>query len=118
MTATSLDLAARAAARPSDVALVDAGGRAHAMLGLLPVETSFAERRMSLGYRRLLPRPGAPWFGPLAGHEFHYATIRSAGAGEPVFEAADAAGNPLPPMGLMRGRVAGSFAHVIGPMPA
>jgi cobyrinic acid a,c-diamide synthase len=99
-------------------ALVDAGGRAHAMLGLLPVETSFAERRMSLGYRRLLPRPGAPWFGPLAGHEFHYATIRSAGAGEPVFEAADAAGNPLPPMGLMRGRVAGSFAHVIGPMPA
>jgi len=33
--------------------LIDAKGARHAMLGLLPVETSFAERKLALGYRRL-----------------------------------------------------------------
>ena len=97
--------------------LIDAAGRDHPMLGLLPVATSFAERRLSLGYRRLAPRPGAPWNQPLAGHEFHYATLTRTGPGEPLFDAADATGRALPPMGLRRGRVAGSFAHVIGPLP-
>jgi cobyrinic acid a,c-diamide synthase len=96
--------------------LTDEGGRVHAMLGLLPVATSFAERRLTLGYRRLAPRPGAPWSQPLAGHEFHYATITASGPGEALFDATDAMGQPLAPMGLRRGRIAGSFAHVIGPM--
>jgi cobyrinic acid a,c-diamide synthase len=97
-------------------ALTDAEGRAHAMLGLLPLATSFAERRLTLGYRRLSPRPGAPWAQPLAGHEFHYATITASGPGEALFHATDATGDTLGPMGLMRGSVSGSFAHVIGPM--
>jgi cobyrinic acid a,c-diamide synthase len=97
-------------------ALIDAEGRSHRMLGLLPLVTSFAERRLSLGYRRLVPRKGCPWQGPLAGHEFHYATIHEEGPADRVFDAADAAGEALPAMGLARGRVAGSFAHVIGPM--
>ena len=33
-------------------ALIDADGRRHPMAGLLPLVTSFAERRLSLGYRR------------------------------------------------------------------
>ena len=33
-------------------ALTDAEGQCHAMAGLLPVETSFAQRRLHLGYRR------------------------------------------------------------------
>ncbi len=41
--------------------LVDADGIRHGMLGLLPVETSFAQRKRHLGYRRLAPLPGAPW---------------------------------------------------------
>ncbi|HMQ94179.1 MAG TPA: cobyrinate a,c-diamide synthase [Amaricoccus sp.] len=97
-------------------ALVDAEGRSHRMLGMLPLVTSFAERRLTLGYRRLAPRATCPWQMPLAGHEFHYATIRQEGTADRVFDATDAAGEALPAMGLACGRVAGSFAHVIGPM--
>ena len=91
--------------------LTDADGTRHAMLGLLPLETSFAERRLHLGYRSLTPL-GGPFAGALSGHEFHYATtLRAEGA--PLFEARDAEGNALAPMGLRRGGVSGSFAHVI-----
>ncbi len=31
----------------------------------------------------------------------------------PCFQATDALGNPLPPMGAITGRVMGSYAHVI-----
>jgi cobyrinic acid a,c-diamide synthase len=93
--------------------LIDAEGHAHRMAGLLPLATSFAERRLSLGYRRLQPLAGAPWNQPLNGHEFHYSTISYEGEGERLFKASDAAGTALPPMGLRRGRVMGSYAHVI-----
>ncbi|WP_116133734.1 cobyrinate a,c-diamide synthase [Tropicimonas sp. IMCC34043] len=93
--------------------MVDAEGTAHAMLGLLPLETSFATRKLSLGYRRLSPLPGAPWQGALMAHEFHYATITREGAEGRLFHAVDATGSPLPEMGLQSGSVAGSFAHVI-----
>ncbi|SFC70861.1 cobyrinate a,c-diamide synthase [Tropicimonas isoalkanivorans] len=96
-------------------ALIDAQGERHGMLGLLPLTTSFAERRLSLGYRRLAPLPGAPWDGPVMGHEFHYATIVEEGPAERLFRATDAKGTTLPEMGLQAGRVCGSFAHVIGP---
>ncbi|MCB1402276.1 MAG: cobyrinic acid a,c-diamide synthase, partial [Rhodobacteraceae bacterium] len=96
-------------------ALVDAEGRTHRMLGMLPLVSSFAERRLTLGYRRLVPRAACPWRMPLAGHEFHYATILKEGAADRVFDATDAAGEALPAMGLARDSVAGSFAHVIGP---
>ena len=33
--------------------LVDADGTRHAMLGLLPLETSFEQRKLHLGYRTL-----------------------------------------------------------------
>jgi cobyrinic acid a,c-diamide synthase len=93
--------------------LIDAGGARHRMLGLLPVVTSFRERRRQLGYRQLLPLAGAPWRGPIAGHEFHYASVLSQDGGERLFEARDAAGASLGEIGLRRGRVMGSFAHVI-----
>ncbi|PJK28928.1 cobyrinic acid a,c-diamide synthase [Minwuia thermotolerans] len=93
--------------------LADAEGVRHRMAGLLPLETSFAERRLHLGYRELRPRGPGPWDGPLAAHEFHYATVLSEGAGEPLFDAAEADGTPLPPMGRRAGSVMGSFAHVI-----
>lgn len=93
--------------------LVDADGIRHEMLGLLPLETSFARRKRHLGYRRLRPLPGAPWAHALTGHEFHYATIVSEGAADRLFEARDALGTDLGAMGLRHGRVMGSFAHVI-----
>ncbi len=93
--------------------LIDAEGHRHAMLGLLGLETSFAQRKLHLGYRNLTPIGGSP-FGaqPLSGHEFHYATTSRA-AGDPLFEARDAEGGALGAAGLRRGRVCGSFAHVI-----
>ncbi|MEM6624507.1 MAG: cobyrinate a,c-diamide synthase [Pseudomonadota bacterium] len=94
-------------------AITDADGRAHPMAGLLALETSFAERGRHLGYRRLTGGP-APLAGTLMAHEFHYATTLKA-EGSPLFQAKDAEGTVLPPMGLRQGRVMGSFAHVISP---
>lgn len=92
-------------------ALTDADGNCHEMAGLLQLETSFAVRKLHLGYRKLRYAPGDD---PrvLRGHEFHYATTMRAD-GTPLFDAQDAEGNTLPPMGLIEGRVSGSFAHVI-----
>ena len=99
--------------------LIDAEGARHAMLGLLPLETSFAARRLTLGYRRLRAREGLGWPAAagerLSAHEFHYASILREGDAPRVFDATDAAAAPLPAMGLRVGRVAGSFAHLIGP---
>jgi cobyrinic acid a,c-diamide synthase len=97
--------------------LTDAEGRRHAMAGLLPLATSFASRKLHLGYRRLSPLPGAPWSKPLTAHEFHYSTVSAEGPAERLFAAQDAAGGALPPMGLRRGRVMGSYAHVIAEAP-
>jgi cobyrinic acid a,c-diamide synthase len=92
--------------------LADATGVAYPMAGLLPLETSFKERKLHLGYRQLLPL-SAPWSTKLRGHEFHYATIVREGEGDKLFDAATANGTSLPKMGLRRGNVMGSFAHVI-----
>lgn len=91
--------------------LVDAEGTHHKMIGLLDLETSFAKRKLSLGYRRLSAQSG-PFRGTHMGHEFHYATTLRA-EGPAVFQAEDAEGAELPPMGLRKGRVSGSFAHII-----
>ena len=95
--------------------LIDADGRRHEMAGLLGLETSFATRKLHLGYRHLHATQG-PFAGHWTGHEFHYAsTIRAAGT--PLFAATDAAGDALPPMGLINQRVSGSFAHIIDAGP-
>ncbi len=91
--------------------LIDAGGTRHAMAGLLSLETSFATRKLHLGYRSLTPL-GGPFTAPVSGHEFHFAsTIKVQGT--PLFKACDAEGTQLPEMGLIQGHVSGSFAHVI-----
>ncbi len=95
--------------------LVDAAGHRHEMLRLLPLETSFKARKLTLGYRRLTPLPGAPWTTPLLAHEFHYATIVQEGGPARLFRATDATGEAVPNMGLQVGRISGSFAHVIDP---
>jgi cobyrinic acid a,c-diamide synthase len=96
--------------------LVDASGVVHPMAGLLGVETSFEKRRMTLGYREAriaadcaLGRKGAL----LRGHEFHYATIVADGGDDPFAFVRDVYGAPEAPAGSRRGRVTGSFFHVI-----
>ncbi len=97
-------------------AIIDADGKSHAMAGLLPVTTSFAKRKLQLGYRQLKPL-SAPWTSNLRGHEFHYSTIASQGAADPLFHASDAAGNDLGAIGQRVGNVMGSYAHIISVAP-
>ncbi|WP_333714373.1 cobyrinate a,c-diamide synthase [Yoonia sp.] len=92
-------------------ALTDADGVTHPMAGLLRLETSFAQRKLHLGYRDMTATQG-PISGSWKGHEFHYATTLRA-KGTPLFQIKDAEGTALPPMGLIAGRVSGSFAHII-----
>lgn len=91
--------------------LTDADGIRHNMAGLLNLETSFAHRKLHLGYRVIAANAG-PFQGTWNAHEFHYATTTFAN-GETLFSASDATGTVLPDMGLRNGRVSGSFAHII-----
>ena len=91
--------------------LVDADGTRHEMLGLLRLETSFAKRKLHLGYRHVTAATG-PFAGHWAAHEFHYASTLSQ-IGTPLFTATDGWGAALEPMGLVDGNVSGSFAHLI-----
>ncbi|OJU03468.1 MAG: cobyrinic acid a,c-diamide synthase [Rhizobium sp. 63-7] len=93
--------------------LVDAAGETHAMLGLLPLATSFAKRQRHLGYRKVVPVSDALFTRAMTAHEFHYATIVSEGDAERLFRASDALGADLGEFGLRRGLVAGSFIHLI-----
>ncbi|MGA7323825.1 MAG: cobyrinate a,c-diamide synthase, partial [Rhodomicrobium sp.] len=95
--------------------LTDANGENHSMLGLLGLETSFAARKLHLGYRKakllsgcVLGQPGEV----IAGHEFHYSTsVRQ--EGENLFEVTDAEGTEKGAAGLRCGKVTGSFFHAI-----
>jgi len=102
--------------------MIDAEGQRHVMSGLLPLETSFAEHKLHLGYRdveldigaalgsgNILGAPGARF----RGHEFHYATVLKESPGAPLFQCHDAMGEPLGLAGLADGRVMGSFIHLI-----
>jgi cobyrinic acid a,c-diamide synthase len=97
-------------------ALIDAKGQSHPMAGLLPLTTSFATRKLHLGYRQLAPL-GGPWAKPLRGHEFHYSSIESEGKADRLFEASDATGEDLGAIGLRRGMVMGSYTHIICEAP-
>jgi cobyrinic acid a,c-diamide synthase len=98
--------------------LQDGDGAMHAMAGLLPVETSYAKRRMHLGYRvaRLIhDGPLGAAGSALVGHEFHYASITDF---DPSREAAladvtDGEGKALGTAGHRQGHVTGSFFHAI-----
>ena len=96
-------------------ALIDAAGAAHEMAGLLELETSFAQRKLHLGYRQArlaVDHPlGAVGF-RLRGHEFHYATVlREEGA--PFALARDAYSDDERPAGLAKNGVSGSFFHLL-----
>ena len=96
--------------------LEDADGIAHRMLGLLSHATSFAKRKMNLGYRRATVLADGP-LGPkgviLRGHEFHYARVLEPGTDAPLADLADGQGRGIGPSGGRRGNVTGAFFHAI-----
>ena len=96
--------------------LTDADGQRHVMAGLLPLETSFRERRLSLGYRHARLAAAGPLGAAgtsFRGHEFHYCRVVSEETGHPLFETRDATGASLGHAGMTRGSVSGSFIHLI-----
>ena len=93
----------------------DAGGARHEMAGLLALETSFARRKLHLGYRRArlqrdcaLGAEGAELFG----HEYHYASTVSVN-GDSLVDCRDGSGASVPEQGLRHGSTTGTFFHVI-----
>ena len=97
-------------------ALEDAEGVTRPMLGLLGHTTSFAKRKMNLGYRQarlavdcVLGAGGDV----VRGHEFHYARLITPGDDEPLAHLADGQGREIGPSGGRRGKVSGGFFHAI-----
>ena len=95
--------------------LTDASGTRHAMAGLLSLETSYAKRKLHLGYRQAtlaadcgIGRRGQK----LRGHEFHYSSILSLNDA-PLADITDADGVPQAERGARRGSASGSFFHMI-----
>jgi cobyrinic acid a,c-diamide synthase len=95
--------------------LQDADGHRHEMTGLLGLETSFAKRKLHLGYRRArlardcsLGAEGSEVFG----HEFHYASTVSVD-GDSLVDCRDASGISVPEQGARQGSTTGTFFHVI-----
>jgi cobyrinic acid a,c-diamide synthase len=96
--------------------LQSADGQFHAMAGLLSHATSFAKRRMNLGYRQavmLADSPLGPKGAHVRGHEFHYAAVAIPGTDAPLAELRDGTGKQIGPTGGRRGQVSGAFFHAI-----
>ena len=91
--------------------LIDGAGARHEMLGLLPIETSFAVPCRQLGYRRITLGAETP-LGPAGvayrGHEFHFAS-ETQRAEVPALCISDGHGAA----GAIVGRVFGSFLHLV-----
>jgi cobyrinic acid a,c-diamide synthase len=96
-------------------ALIDKQGQTHRMAGVLGLVTSYAERRLHLGYRHARLRAPAAGFAAgamLRGHEFHYSTVK-AQPDEPLAAITDAEGQTVAETGSHRGLASGSFFHII-----
>ncbi|MBS9720583.1 cobyrinate a,c-diamide synthase [Tianweitania sp. BSSL-BM11] len=97
-------------------ALEDADGVTHAMTGLLGHATSYAKRKLNLGYRQAVLEADCP-IGrageTVRGHEFHYSRVIDPGNDEPLSQLADGIGNVLGPSGARRGFVSGTYFHAI-----
>ena len=96
--------------------LQDADGVWHAMTGLLGHATSFAVRKMTLGYREATLQADGPLGRAgtiLRGHEFHYARLVEPGRDEAWVRLRDGAGQDLGLAGSRRGTVTASFFHAI-----
>ena len=86
------------------------------MTGLLSHATSFAKRRLHLGYRTAKLSVSSPLGrsgDSVHGHEFHYASLTEPGSDVSLADLFDAEGNRLGATGGRRGHVTGTFFHVV-----
>lgn len=97
--------------------IIDRCGKGHHMSGLLPLESSFADPKLHLGYREVKSCSDTP-LGSVGkrfrGHEFHYSTAITL---DPdigkLFACTDSAQKTLGSSGLISNNVAGSFIHLV-----
>ncbi len=85
-------------------AIIDKDGARHDMVGLLGLVTSYAQRKMHLGYRKAQLAQAMPGFAArtaLCGHEFHYSSILDQ-PDTPLAQVTDATGVPVPETGSTR----------------
>lgn len=97
-------------------ALEDAQGVPHPMTGLLGHVTSFAKRKINLGYREAVLRASCALGAAgtrFRGHEFHYAQVTDFGSDQPLVDLYDGTGKDLGAAGGRRGLVSGSYFHVM-----
>ena len=99
-------------------AIIDASGERYPMAGLLGHVTSFAKRRLHLGYRRArLLQPMAGWTvgNDWLGHEFHYSSLLPGDgpADDPLARITDANNSLMAETGSRRGLVSGTYFHLI-----
>ena len=95
--------------------LIDKEGTSHKMIGVLGLVTSYAKRKFNLGYRLAETNSPIEIFSvnkKLRGHEFHYSSIIEQ-PDEPLFSVKDAEGNAVSETGSVRGKVSGTFFHMI-----
>ncbi len=86
------------------------------MAGLLPLTTSFAKRKLHLGYRAVrlaLDSPIGTENSLVRGHEFHYTSITEQGKAQSLGEMSDANGDSLGSAGMIVGNVSGTFFHKV-----
>ncbi len=104
--------------------IVDKDGTRHQMAGLLGLETSFAKRKMHLGYRKADLLAAIPAYGQgvrLRGHEFHYASILSE-PDAPLAKITDSNDIVVDETGSIKrfeagGAATGTFFHMIAEAP-
>ncbi len=96
--------------------LTDINGTVYPMAGILGLETTFRNRKPTIGYRVAETLSQTP-FGPkhirVRGHEFHYAQVVSEVNGDKFFKMEDAEGQHVSSSGLRSGSVFGSFLHIV-----
>ncbi len=97
-------------------AIIDAQQQEWPMAGLLPLTTSYAARKLHLGYRAMrLHTAGVLGAAGqvVRGHEFHYSSIVAQGDSQTLGSVCDANGTPLGNMGQRVGMVSGTFFHAV-----
>jgi cobyrinic acid a,c-diamide synthase len=96
--------------------MICADGKEWKMAGLLPLTTSFAKRKLHLGYRAVrlaLDSPIGTENSLVRGHEFHYTSITEQGEAQSLGEMSDANGDSLGSAGMIVGNVSGTFFHKV-----
>ncbi len=101
--------------------IVDAQGVSHTTLGRLPLQTSFATRRLQLGYRKsVFSPPGHEILGgaqTLYSHEFHYSALTQCQAPTLSCDISDLREQPVTTPYFTEDKILASYAHAIDAAP-